>query len=503
MEMETILSASSREAEREKQNVALSSVAAGALLTTLKLVIGLMTGSLGILAEAAHSGLDLGAALITFFAVRVSSKPADANHPYGHGRVENLSALAETLLLLITCAWIIYEALQRLLFKTVEIEASVWAFAVMVTSIVVDVTRSRALSQAARKYHSQALEADALHFSTDIWSSLVVILGLILVKVGEWTGGENLFSRADALAALGVALIVIWVSLRLGKRTVDVLLDRAPDGLAHQIVAEACQVDRVLSCGRVRVRAAGPAIFVDMVVAVPRTVPLEQAHQVSSAVEERVRRLVPRADVVVHVEPVARDQENAVEAIEAVAQRRGLAVHDVRVHQVAGQQLATLHLEVDQNLSLGEAHEVASELEAEVRAEVPGLSRIDTHIEPIATQEVPGRFAPEQVNAVRDALTSLVDEMDDVHNCHGVTVREVFGKLFVSMHCVFDADLPLAVAHKLSSQIEGRLKEQFPDVERVVIHGEPPRQGTQGDSRGTRGNLVLERSEGSGELRGT
>lgn len=474
MELDRILNAAPRTAERDKERVALSSVAAGAFLTSLKLVVGLMTGSLGILAEAAHSGLDLGAALITFLAVRVSGKPADADHLYGHGRVENFSALIETLLLLITCAWIIYEAVERLLFKTVHVEASVWAFAVMATSIAVDVTRSRALSQAAKKHRSQALEADALHFSTDIWSSIVVILGLILVKVGDLTGQHDMFARADALAALGVALIVIWVSLQLGRRTVDVLMDRAPEGLARSIAAEACQVEGILSCDRVRVRTAGPIVFVDMVVKVPRTLPLEQAHRVTSAVEERVKHLVPYADVVVHVEPASSDQESVVEAIEAVAQRRGLSVHDVRVHEVAGKHLATMHLEVDQNLSLGEAHAVASELEAEVRAEVPKLDGVDTHIEPIATEPTPGRCALEQRDVVRAAVENVVQELDDVHNCHAVTVREIDGKLFVSMHCVFDSGLPLTEAHRISSQIEGRLKEQFPRLERVVIHGEPP-----------------------------
>jgi len=479
MDLQMTMSAAQQEAEREKAGVAFSSVAAGALLTSLKLVIGLMTGSLGILAEAAHSALDLSAALITFLAVRVSGKPADVEHPYGHGRVENFSALIETLLLLITCIWIIYEALDRLFYKTVEIEASIWAFAVMAASIAVDISRSRALARVANKYHSQALEADALHFSTDIWSSLVVILGLALVKGGEWIGAKEILSRADAVAALGVALIVIWVSLRLGKRSVDMLMDRAPDGLTHEIIAEARQVKGILNCKNVRIRTAGPFIFVDMVISVPRTLPLEQAHRTASAVEERVRRLVPRADVVVHVEPAVRDQESTAEAIEAVAQRRGLAVHDVRVHDVGGQHLATIHLEVDQNLRLGEAHSVATQFEAEVRAEVPNLSRIDTHIEPIEIQSAQGRLAEEQFYTVRDAVEKLVSAMDEVQDCHGVTVREISGKLFVTMHCVFDPDLPLIEAHNITSQIEGRLKERLPDLERVVIHGEPPPGGNQ------------------------
>src|SRR5512136_1252120 len=227
-------------AEQEKRWVALTSVLAAVFLTTMKIVIGLLTHSLGILAEAAHSGLDLIAAGVTFFAVRVSDRPPDREHPYGHGKVENLSALVETLLLLGTCAWIIYEAIDRLFFKSVHVEASVWSFVVMGVSIAVDLTRSRALMNAAKKHNSQALEADALHFSTDVWSSSVVIAGLVAVSLGQWLHEHSpvradwLF-RADAVAALGVSVIVVWVSLQLGRRTVNVLLGSAPKEMTTQI----------------------------------------------------------------------------------------------------------------------------------------------------------------------------------------------------------------------------------------------------------------------------
>src|SRR5512136_2142004 len=219
--------------EREKKTVALSSVIAAIFLTTMKLVVGLLTHSLGLLAEAAHSGLDLIAAVVTFLAVRVSGRPADSEHHYGHGKVENLSALIETLLLLATCAWIIYEAVNRLFFRNVEVDVTPWSFLVMAVSIIVDFTRSRALMRAAKKHGSQALEADALHFSTDIWSSCVVIAGLAGILIGDRvhesvpTAAHWLF-RADAIAALGVSVIVIYVSYRLGRRTVAVLMDRAP-----------------------------------------------------------------------------------------------------------------------------------------------------------------------------------------------------------------------------------------------------------------------------------
>ncbi|HXZ30306.1 MAG TPA: cation diffusion facilitator family transporter, partial [Dehalococcoidia bacterium] len=225
---------------REKKLVALSSVMAAIFLTATKLTIGLLTQSLGILSEAAHSGLDLVAAGMTYYSVRVSSHPPDEAHHYGHGKIENLSALVETLLLFITCAWIVYEAVQRLFFKPVQIEVRMWSFLVMGVSIIVDITRSRALMKTAKKYSSQALEADALHFSTDVWSSSVVILGLIMVYVSRLFVSSSptlasWLSRADAIAALGVAGIVLLVSYRLGSKTIGVLLDTAPKGIARQI----------------------------------------------------------------------------------------------------------------------------------------------------------------------------------------------------------------------------------------------------------------------------
>jgi len=295
-------------AEREKRLAALSSVLAAVGLTTFKIVVGLATGSLGILSEAAHSGLDLVAALVTLFAVRVSDRPPDQRHRYGHGKVENFSALFETLLLLLTCVWIIYEAIRRLFFEDVEVEASIWAFVVMGVSIVVDFSRSRILARTARKYNSQALEADALHFSTDIWSSSVVIVGLIGVRVSETSSRLDFLAKTDAVAALVVALIVIVVSFRLGRRSVSALLDSAPPGLAAEIERAVRAVPGVLDCHQLRVRTAGPQLFVDVHVVMEGTLPLEAADRLDSQIEENIRRVAPGADVTVHAEPPSEAQ---------------------------------------------------------------------------------------------------------------------------------------------------------------------------------------------------
>jgi cation diffusion facilitator family transporter len=292
-----------QEAKKDKRSAALSSVIAAIGLTTFKLIVGLLTNSLGILAEAAHSGLDLVAAGMTYFAVRVSDRPADKEHPFGHGKIENLSALFETLLLLATSGWIIYEAIQRLFFVSVKVESSIWSFIVMGTSIVIDYTRSQILSKAAKKYKSQALEADALHFSTDIWSSAVVILGLIGLTIARYIPGLDWMHKADSIAALVVAIIVIYISGQLGWRTISALLDTAPQGLAEKIERVAANVPGVVDAHAIRIRPSGAHTFIDMHVTMDGNVTLKDAHAATVVIEDAILKEISPADVTVHVEP--------------------------------------------------------------------------------------------------------------------------------------------------------------------------------------------------------
>ena len=293
----------SEDSLHEKKSAALNSVIAAVALTVIKIIVGFATGSLGILAEAAHSGLDLMAAVMTFLAVRFSGKPADQDHLYGHGKAENLSGLFETLLLLFTCAWIIYEATHRLLFHAVDVKVTFWSFAVMATSIGVDISRSRMLYRAAKKYNSQALEADALHFSTDIWSSAVVILGLFCVKLSEWVPSWAFLRQADSIAAILVGFIVVYVSMRLGIRTVQALLDVAPSGVKKEIIAAVAAIPGVTDCHKVRLRYSGPQLFVDIHVLIDGNKTLEEAHHLTEEIERVIQQMVPNADVTVHPEP--------------------------------------------------------------------------------------------------------------------------------------------------------------------------------------------------------
>jgi cation diffusion facilitator family transporter len=460
-------------AGREKRWVALSSVGAAVVLTGAKLGFGLATESLGLLAEAAHSGLDLVAAVVTYFAVRYSDKPADAEHPYGHGKIENLSALVETLLLLATCGWIISEGIERLLFKEVHVDATVWAFVVVLVSIVIDVSRSQALLRTARKYQSQALEADALHFSTDVWSSAVVLLGLGLVRIGDAYPSLRSLARADAIAALLVALIVVYVSLRLGKRTIDALLDRAPAGLRASIEGAVREVAGVLECRQLRLRQAGQQTFVDLVIAVERGRSLESGHAIGQAVEQRIQAMLPHADVVVHVEPVSGADETLAERIRAIARNEGQTVHNLLISEEDGRLHIELHLEADEAMELRAAHDGADRLEAALRAELPSVADITTHIEPHRARPEALRDVTSRSAGVIKRIRRIVAATPGIQECHDVVLRRAGEEMFLAMHCTFARGLSIGQVHEISTGLEERLRAAIPHLVRVTTHPEP------------------------------
>jgi len=458
----------------EKRRVALTSVAGAVFLTGMKFGVGVWTGSLGILAEAAHSLLDLVAAGMTMWAVHASAQPADGRHTYGHGKFENLSALGETALLLATCAWILYEAGQRLLYERVEVEVTVWAFVVMAVSIAVDVSRSRALRRVARKTGSQALEADALHFSTDVWSSSVVILGLAAVWL-EPRLGLPWLADADTVAAIVVALIVVWVSLRLGRKSIADLLDEAPPGM-REAVAAAVAVAGVRAVTRVRVRRSGPETFVDVTLAVEPGTPVERGHAVADAAESAIQGLLPGADVVVHVEPGGEGKtadETPAGTVRRLALAAGLPVHSLRFHNVLGRLSLELHAEVPGGLSVAEAHEQVSGFEAAVRRALPRVAHIVTHIEPAARAESAPVSVPHGHFAELEAVHEVLAEQRAFGRAHDVALARGESGLTLTMHWVVPAGLPIADAHARTEALERALRRRLPGLDRVVIHVEP------------------------------
>ena len=459
------------EAMREKKLAALASVATAILLVSLKIFLSVRTGSLGILSEALHSGLDLIAAVITYLSVRISDKPADADHTYGHGKFESFSAFVETGLLLLTAIYIIWEALQRLLFHSPPLRPSLLAVGLLGLMVLIDWTRARGISRVAHRFPSEALEADALHFSTDVWSTTVVLAGIAAVWVGAQAGIPWL-RYMDPIAALCVAGVIIWVGSRLGKRTLEALLDVAPRGLQEKIAAAAETVEGVLAVNRVRLRRAGQRYFVDVTISVPRTISIEQAHATSDRVERRIGEVAP-SDVVVHMEPRALAGDNFLETMRATAQRRGLAVHELSAHQVEGRLFIELHLEVDERSSLRDAHRLSAELEEDLQREAGGNARINIHIEPLGTHIPGGEEMNELAGRVRDFINSLVSEFHELVNCHEAHVRSVEHRILVSCHCAMDGSLPITQIHDVTVALEDRVKEKFPQISRVTIHPEP------------------------------
>ena len=455
----------------EKRAAAGNSVLAALVITSLKIVVGFSTGSLGILSEAAHSGLDLIASLLTFFSVGVSDKPADADHQYGHGKIENFSAFVETGLLLLTCAWIIYEAALRLFFRRIDIEPSIAAFAVMVFSMGLDWWRSRVLGRIATKYDSQALEADALHFTTDIWSAGVVVLGLGLVLIGRIFRIEWL-RYSDPIAALFVAGVVVSVSWRLARRTVDALLDAAPPGVRSKIYDAVLRIDGVLEVDRIRIRRAGNRFFADLAVGLARTVTFQRSGQLATAVTKAVHEVLPDADVTVQPLPRAQGSENIFDRIRAAATERNLNVHDISVQDFAGHMHVEQHIELDERMKLKDAHDQVTELEADMRRELPEIADIVTHIESEpATIETPEEVVSDA--ELEKRLKVVASHFPEVLDVHDFVIKRVRGRMYISCHCTMPDDLSLAQVHDIQTELEIRFKQDAPELFRVLIHPEP------------------------------
>jgi cation diffusion facilitator family transporter len=453
----------------EKEQVALGSIGASAALTIGKAVVGWSTGSLAILSEAAHSLIDFAATLMTYFAVRIANKPADKEHHYGHGKVESVSALAETALLFVLSGVVLWEAVQRLSGDHGHVvEATATAFGIIIVSIAIDFFRARVLSRTAAATSSQALEADALHFSSDMWSSAAVLVGLVGVRVG--------YHWADSAAAIVVALFVCLAGWRLGRRTIDTLTDTAPEGVAERIVAIARKVRNVVSVERVRAREVGATIFGEIEVGASRTLPLDRVETMKSDIEAAIKAVLPHAEIGVSVIPRALDDETVMERVMVIARNRALAVHHVTVHAIADKLSISLDLEVDGELSLAAAHDIADGLEGAIRDEFGPAVEVETHIEPLQMKDLAGRDAPTaHVVAVKTTLAELAASGGVLRNVHDVRVRDTTNGEIVNFHCDVDPASTVAAVHEKVDGVEHDLRQRFPTIKRVIGHAEPRR----------------------------
>lgn len=448
-------------------------------MVVMKLAVGLLTGSLGILSEAAHSALDVGAATMTWGAVRVSDKPADENHPYGHGKFESLSALIGTGLLFLTALGVAREAILHLIEAVVPVEITWYGVAVIVVSMAIDFGRSRALARAAKETGSQALEADALHFSTDILSSLVVLLGLGGVALG--------FPRADAIAALGVSVFIAHAGWELGRRTLDVLLDAAPEGINERIMTAIVGIEGVARVDWIRVRPGGTTLFADIGIKVSRTLSLEQVEDVRTVVAKKIKAAIGNIQALVVAEPLAMDTESISQTVQVLAGAKGLCVHSVEVASVDGLHHVSLHMEVDGAQSIATAHATAADFEVALHKELGTDVIIDVHIDPRRNRIFYGTAVTGDVlDTVHHAVSEVVARNPMVAGFHNLVVQCREDGLYLSCHCLFPDPTPIFDVHEVAEKIEYSLLRSVPGLSNVVVHAEPlshPEQGHIEDSR--------------------
>jgi len=451
---------------RRKQRAALASVAASAALAVAKLAAGWLSGSLALLSEGAHNGLDTGSSALTFFAVREADKPADEEHPFGHAKIEAVAALAQTGFLAVLSAAVAIDAIQRLAGEPPKIDANALALGVVVVSIGVDFFRWRGLTKVALETKSDALSADALHYSSDLVSSLLVLLGLAATRFG--------FVHADALAAIGVAVFIAIAGYRLGRHTIDALVDTAPKGLADRLAEAIKAVPGVAAIDAIRLRPSGAQIIGEVVLFVSRTLPLERVAAIKDDVARRIKADWPQTSLTFTANPLALDDESLLERVQLLATRLRLAVHHIAIQEVEGRKCVSLDIEVDGRMGLGEAHDLATRLETAIEHEVGPDIEVETHIEPMETREIHGRDAdPALIDKIAAALSDIAGRRGRLRNIHDVRVRHTSGGYFVNFHCWIDPKISVDATHDEVDALERALRADFPDVTRIVGHAEP------------------------------
>jgi cation diffusion facilitator family transporter len=448
-----------------KQRAAGASIVASTILAVLKLSAGAASGSLALLSEGAHNAIDIGASALTFFAVREADKPADADHPFGHAKIEAVAALAETGFLAALAIVVGIEAVARIRGGDAEVDVGAFAIGAIVFSIVVDVVRWRTLTRVACVTSSHALAADALHYSSDLVSSVLVLIGLVATRAG--------FPHADALAAIGVAGFIAVAGYRLGRTTIDALVDRAPEGLTDAIRSLVMHDTSVAAIEAIRLRPSGPKIVGDVIVLVSRTLPLERVAGIKAELQSRIARKWPEAELTITANPLALDDETILERVLVTAARRGLPVHHVTIQDIEGRKTVALDLEVDGAMTLGDAHRLASELEDSIAGEIGDDVEVETHIEP-AEPEASGQLAePGLAHRIEASLAAAAAEQGRVRDIHDVRVRETSGGVFVLFHCRADPSTPVETVHDAVDSLERSVRESFPEARRVVGHAEP------------------------------
>ncbi len=459
---------------QEKAAAARGSVLAAAAVTLLKLLTGLASGSLGMLSDAAHSALDLAGAGLTYFSVQVADRPADDDHPYGHAKVENVSAFIEMFLMLGSSLWIGTEAVRRLMRHEIGLHYSVWPLAVLVLSIAVDTWRSRKLRSVAVRTQSAALAADAAHFSSDIWASAAVFVGLVLSWAGTRFGIPSL-RYADSIAALMVSLMILLFAWQVGRRTVGTLVDATPRDTRSRVLHEVRRVNGVLAVDQARMRSAGAAHFADLTLSMSRQLTFQRTEQLVTEATEAVRRVLPNADVVIRTVARELETESVFDRVRAVALRNNVVLHDVSVQTYGTGLRIEQHIEVNEQLPLKQAHDFVRRIEDQIRGELPQIVSVLTHIEsePATIEKPELRAQDRTMRKMEEHLRQAAAPLPEILDVHDVLVSRVGDRFQLSCHCTMPDDLAMQHVHQVITLLEDRFKSGCPEVDRVLIHPEP------------------------------
>lgn len=455
---------------RKKIKVALHSLYAAIVVTLIKLFAAYFSGSLGVLSEVFNSAIDIFVCIVTIVSIKYSSRPPDADHNYGHEKVENFSALFQVFILFITASYIIYEAINRLFIQDTEVKVSIWIFIALLISMVIDFYRARILKKVANETGSNALEADALHFSSDILSSGVVIIGLVLVYL-------NISKIADTIAALVVTGVILYLGFKLSKKAVDTLMDRVPVGLYEKVKYETLLLKGVEDIKSFRIRSSGSKVYIDMTIFISRLVPFSKAHDIMDSVERKINQLINNADVVIHSEPVETKEETINDKIRMIVNDFGLKCHDIYSHKIDNEIYSELHIEVNNTNDLTKAHNVISEIEERIKKEIDVITHLKIHIDEPSEIVFDTQDITQSSDEIVREVKKILSDCSEVISSSEIQVISMNGKMRISLNCVFDYIYSLDEVHDVVTTLESKiylnLKENYPKLVNVIIHAEP------------------------------
>jgi len=456
---------------KKKLNVAKVSLFAALIMVLIKFVAAYFSGSLAVLSDVFHSGIDIIATLITILSIKISAKPADEDHHYGHEKVESFAALLQVLILIAVCSFIFYVAISRLfLDKPHVVNISFLTFAAIIIAIIIDFSRVRILRKTARETKSQSLEADAVHFLSDLLGSFVVLISLVITYF-------QISNIADSICAIIVAFIILFTGLKLSKKAIDSLMDRVPAGLSDKIKKETQSIKGVENIKSFRIRSTGSKIFIDMTVLISRLIPFSKAHEIMDNVEKKIKEISPGADVVIHSEPVKTKDETINEKIRMIVNDFNLKCHDIFSHKIKNDIFTELHVEIPDTNNLVKAHDIVSEIESRIKKEISLISSVKIHIDEPSEVMFDTIDVTDKSSEILRYVRDILSEHEVIKNSYDIKVVNTNGKLRVSMNCEFDYSLSFDEVHDhvtlLESKIYLFLKEIYPNLSNVIIQAEP------------------------------